>query len=101
VGKRLLLKRLRNWKLLGPEARPNASRLKFSAYFLENGGPAPKHRSFGRYQNTADGSADNEKPLRYCDDGRLEIDNNVAKRALRVVALGRKNFLFAGFHRWG
>ena len=34
--------------------------------------------------------------MRYCDDGRLEIDNNAAERALRVVALGRKNFLFAG-----
>ena len=33
---------------------------------------------------------------RYIDDGRLEIDNNAAERALRVVALGRKNFLFAG-----
>ena len=33
---------------------------------------------------------------RYCDDGRLEIDNNAAERALRVVTLGRKNYLFAG-----
>jgi transposase len=33
---------------------------------------------------------------RYVDDGYLEIDNNAAERALRVVALGRKNFLFAG-----
>jgi transposase len=33
---------------------------------------------------------------RYLDDGRLEIDNNSAERALRVVALGRKNYLFAG-----
>jgi len=33
---------------------------------------------------------------RYADDGYLEIDNNAAERALRVVALGRKNFLFAG-----
>ena len=33
---------------------------------------------------------------RYVDDGRLEIDNNSAERALRVVALGRKNYLFAG-----
>jgi hypothetical protein len=28
---------------------------------------------------------------RYVDDGQLEIDNNAAERALRVVALGRKN----------
>ena len=33
---------------------------------------------------------------RYTDDGRLEIDNNAAERALRVVAMGRKNYLFAG-----
>ena len=33
---------------------------------------------------------------RYCDDGRLEIDNNAAERALRAVTLGRKNYLFAG-----
>jgi transposase len=33
---------------------------------------------------------------RYRDDGRVEIDNNAAERALRDVALGRKNWLFAG-----
>lgn len=33
---------------------------------------------------------------RYRDDGRLEMDNNTAERALRCVALGRKNWLFAG-----
>jgi len=33
---------------------------------------------------------------RYVEDGTLEIDNNAAERALRVVALGRKNYLFAG-----
>lgn len=32
----------------------------------------------------------------YCDDGTAEIDNNIAENALRCVALGRKNFLFAG-----
>jgi len=37
-----------------------------------------------------------EALTRYCDDGRIEIDNNAAERALRCVALGRKNFLFAG-----
>jgi transposase len=34
--------------------------------------------------------------VRYCEDGRIEIDNNPAERALRAVALGRKNYLFAG-----
>jgi transposase len=33
---------------------------------------------------------------RYRDDGHLELDNNAAERALRAVALGRKNFLFLG-----
>jgi transposase len=33
---------------------------------------------------------------RYIDDGMLEIDNSAAERALRAVALGRKNFLFVG-----
>jgi transposase len=31
----------------------------------------------------------------------LEIDNNAAERALRVVALGRKNYLFAGSNAGG
>ncbi len=34
--------------------------------------------------------------MRFCDDGRIEIDNNSAERALRTVAIGRKNYLFAG-----
>lgn len=33
---------------------------------------------------------------RYAEDGRIEIDNNAAERALRAVAIGRKNYLFAG-----
>jgi len=33
---------------------------------------------------------------RYRDDGAIEIDNNSAERALRAVALGRKNWLFVG-----
>lgn len=33
---------------------------------------------------------------RFLDDGRLEIDNNIAERALRGIAVGRRNWLFAG-----
>jgi transposase len=33
---------------------------------------------------------------RYLDDGTIEMDNSAAERALRTVALGRKNYLFAG-----
>src|SRR5215471_1513436 len=39
--------------------------------------------------------------LRYCEDGALEIDNNAAERALRAVALGRKNYLFVGSNAGG
>jgi hypothetical protein len=34
----------------------------------------------------------------YLEDGRLEIDNNLAENIIRPVALGRKNYLFAGSH---
>ena len=33
---------------------------------------------------------------RYVEDGRLSIDNNLAERQLRGVAVTRKNFLFLG-----
>src|SRR5438876_1005904 len=33
---------------------------------------------------------------RFLDDGRIEIDSNVVERAIRPIALGRKNHLFAG-----
>lgn len=36
----------------------------------------------------------------FCTDGQIEIDNNAAERALRIVALGRKNWLFVGSD-WG
>jgi transposase len=33
---------------------------------------------------------------RFLDDGRIDLDNNPVERAIRPVALGRKNHLFAG-----
>jgi transposase len=33
---------------------------------------------------------------RFLDDVRIPLDNNASERALRIVALGRKNFLFVG-----
>jgi transposase len=39
----------------------------------------------------------NEDALkRFLDDGKIEIDNNTAERMMRAIALGRKNWLFAG-----
>ncbi len=34
----------------------------------------------------------------YVTDGRFEIDNNLIENAIRPIALGRKNYLFAGSH---
>lgn len=39
--------------------------------------------------------------MRYCADGRIEIDNSSAERALRCVAVGRRNYLFAGSNAGG
>lgn len=36
--------------------------------------------------------------IRYIDDGRFYIDNNLIENSVRGVALGRKNYLFAGSH---
>jgi transposase len=35
----------------------------------------------------------------YAQHGELEIDNNLVENAIRPVALGRKNYLFAGSHK--
>jgi transposase len=36
--------------------------------------------------------------IRYIDDGRFQIDNNLIENSIRPLALGRKNYLFAGSH---
>lgn len=42
-----------------------------------------------------------EALTRFLDDARVPVDNNASERALRVVALGRKNFLFVGHKEAG
>ena len=37
-----------------------------------------------------------EALCRYCEHGWLDIDNNAAERAVKRIAIGRKNWLFAG-----
>jgi transposase len=39
-----------------------------------------------------------DKLSRYTEDGMLNIDNNPVENSLRPVAIGRKNYLFAGSH---
>ena len=36
--------------------------------------------------------------VRYTEDGRWELDNNLVENSIRGVAVGRKNYLFAGSH---
>lgn len=36
--------------------------------------------------------------VRYTEDGRWEIDNNLIENSIRPLTLGRKNYLFAGSH---
>ena len=38
---------------------------------------------------------------RFATDARLEADNNIAENAIRCIALGRRNWLFAGSHSGG
>jgi transposase len=39
-----------------------------------------------------------DKLMLYTSEGKLEIDNNLVENAIRPVAIGRKNYLFAGSH---
>ncbi len=39
--------------------------------------------------------------VRFLDDGRLDLDNNAVERAIRPLALNRKNALFAGSDEGG
>ena len=36
--------------------------------------------------------------IRYIDNGQVEIDNNLIENSIRPVAIGKKNYMFAGSH---
>ncbi len=51
---------------------------------------------------TATGEGWHKLPVfRYAEDGWVEVDNNIAENALRLVSLGRKNWLFFGSDHGG
>ncbi len=54
---------------------------------------APPQTAIGRALTYLHGQW--EKLIRYLDDGRLPIDNNLVENAIRPFALGRKAWLFA------
>jgi transposase len=69
------------------------------AGFKKAYGQLPKKSSTARAIAYA---LNNEVALRrFLDNGNIEIDNNAAERALRSVAVGRKNWLFAGSDKGG
>jgi len=37
--------------------------------------------------------------MAYLQDGNLEIDNNLVENSIRLSAIGKRNFLFAGSHK--
>jgi transposase len=67
--------------------------------FEKNYNKLPKKSMTGKAINY--GLKNKEALMRFLEDGKIEIDNNIAERALRSIALGRKNWLFAGSDRGG
>lgn len=69
--------------------------LSFKKYY----GQLPKKSSTGKAIAYA---MNNQAALmRFLEDGMIEIDNNAAERAMRSIAVGRKNWLFAGSDNGG
>jgi len=71
------LQRLKRWLVATAAAEPPSSDLAHAVAYLLNHWKAL---------------------TRFLDDGRVSLDNNHVERQLRDVALGRKNYLFAGSH---
>ena len=55
--------------------------------------------TFGKGHSICLGRMPKTRP--YLDNGFLELDNNTAERAMKPVAIGRKNWMFAGSQRGG
>jgi len=81
------------------QTRSRAAMEAFRTWLDEQQGVVPPKSALGeavRY-------AINQWPTltRFIDDARIPVDNNASERALRVVALGRKNFMFVGDEECG
>lgn len=73
-----IVERLCGWAALTRQTEPPSSELARAAGYLVH-----HHHALSRF----------------LDDGRLALDNNLCEAQLRDIALGRKNFLFAGSHQ--
>lgn len=74
------------------EARPLVMAMK--PWFEQELGRVPPHSTLAEAIRYALGRW--SALCRFLDDGRIELDNNTVERAIRPIALGRKNHLFAG-----
>jgi transposase len=93
------LPREERWALVGA-ARRERARPVLNEFFPWLEAEAPKLVPKNPVRQAMEYSLRQRTALsRYCDDGRLAIDNGAAERALRGIALGRKNWLFCGSER--
>lgn len=67
---------------------------RIDAWITKHKGESPPSFPLGEALNYL---TNQRKPLRrFLDDPKIPLDNNIAERQLRAIAIGRKNFLFAG-----
>lgn len=76
------------------QTRGRAAMDAFLAWLDENKQQYPPKSALGQAISYARNRGDTL--TRFLDDVRIPLDNNASERALRIVALGRKNFLFVG-----
>jgi len=93
--------RLRMCEVLGTEEhwtirqeRSAAIVTRIENWIDEHAGEHPPKSAMGRATTYA--VKQRKRLRRFLEDPKLALDNNYAERALRIIALGRKNFLFAG-----
>jgi transposase len=84
-------------RLRQERSRPLMTR--FHAWLTDQQGRHPPRGPMGKA--IAYGLKHWEALARFLDDAAIPLDNNASERALRVAALGRKNFLFVGHERAG
>ncbi len=72
-----VLEKLQRWCVITHSSEPPSTNLAKAAGYLLNHWPALS---------------------RFLEDGRIDLDNNLTEQQLRDIALGRKNYLFAGSH---
>ncbi len=91
---------------LEPEARAGLrqqkSRTILAALFARARRLRDQYSDAGKMAGAIGYLVNQRKPLRrFLEDGRIPLDNNACERAIRPIAIGRRNWLFAGSLRGG